>query len=97
MLFEWDENKEKANIIKHGIDFETASRVFDDELRYEEYDYLHSINEDRLITIGEVNGKLMLLFVSFTERGDAIRIISARKANKADRRKYYDHQKRNRF
>ena len=80
MLFEWDDNKEQINIKKHGMDFETASRVFDDENRIEIYDDLHSDYEDRYITIGMIDEITCIAMVVYTERGtDVIRIISARK------------------
>ena len=92
MLFEWDDNKEQINIKKHGMDFETASRVFDDEYRLEIYDDLHSDYEDRYITIGMIDEITCIAMVVYTERGtDVIRIISARKATPKERRKYYDH------
>lgn len=89
MLFEWDENKEKINIAKHGLDFSTAALVFSDQNRLEWFDEIHSDDEDRYITIGEINGIAIVLMVVYTERGDAIRIISARKATKQERRMYY--------
>lgn len=46
-LFEWDDAKNKINKIKHGINFKTAAKVFSDPYRIEEYDTLHSIDEDR--------------------------------------------------
>lgn len=92
MLFEWDENKEKINISKHGLDFSTAALVFRDQNRLEWFDELHSDYEDRYITIGEINGIAVVLMVVYTERGDAIRLISARKANKQERRMYYGAQ-----
>ena len=85
MLFEWDENKEKINISKHGLDFSTAALVFRDQNRLEWFDELHSDYEDRYITIGEINGIAVVLMVVYTERGDAIRLISARKATKQER------------
>lgn len=92
MLFEWDDNKEQINIKKHGMDFTTASRVFDDEYRLEIYDDLHSDYEDRYITIGMIDEITCIAMVVYTERGtDVIRIISARKATPKERRKYYDH------
>jgi len=92
MTFEWDDNKEQINIKKHGMDFETASRVFDDENRIEIYDDLHSDYEDRYITIGMIDEITCIAMVVYTERGtDVIRIISARKATPKERRKYYDH------
>lgn len=92
MLFEWDENKEKINISKHGLDFSTAALVFRDQNRLEWFDELHSDYEDRYITIGEINGIAVVLMVVYTERGDAIRLISARKVTKQERRMYYGAQ-----
>ncbi len=92
MTFEWDDNKEQINIKKHGMDFETASRVFDDENRIEIYDDLHSDYEDRYITIGMIDEITCIAMVVYTERGtDVIRIVSARKATPKERRKYYDY------
>ena len=56
MQFEWDDEKEKINIVKHGIDFTTAARVFKDQNRLEMYDEAHSDTEDRYITIGIIDG-----------------------------------------
>ncbi len=94
MIFEWDENKEKINIAKHGLDFSTAALVFCDQDRLEWFDELHSDNEERYITIGEINGIAIVLMVVYTERGEVTRLISARKATKQERRMYYD-SKRN--
>lgn len=89
MRFEWDDEKERKNIIKHGIDFETALLVFYDTNRIEKYDEAHSINEERYITIGEIAGAFMVVTVVYTERTDTIRIISARQATKKERVEYY--------
>ena len=86
MLFEWDEEKNAANIKKHGIDFEDAIRVFEDDDRIEIYNAAHSGEEDRYNTIGMVND---VLFVVYTERREAIRIISARPATRGERSIYY--------
>ena len=86
-LFEWDEEKNEINRQKHGIRFELALRVFYDENRVEEYDEIHSEDEDRYISIGYVNGVLVVIH---TDRGEAIRIISARPADKKERLKYYE-------
>jgi len=91
MVFEWDSEKEKINLRKHGIDFSTASRVFDDENRLEMYDKAHSENEERYITIGTINDITYIVFVVYTERDDSIRLISARKATAKERRLYYDY------
>lgn len=95
MQFEWDEEKEKKNIEKHGIDFETAARVFGDENRLEFYDEVHSENEDRYITIGMIDEVAYIVMVVYTEREEAIRLISARKATKQEGRMYYDYSQRN--
>lgn len=85
--FEWDEDKAEANIIKHGISFETAAKVFLDENRIEIYDTAHSnADEDRFITIGMADE---ILFVVYMERQPNIRLISARLANPRERRLYY--------
>ena len=87
LQFEWDEEKEKNNIVKHGIDFKTASHVFLDPNRLEFYDEKHSTaEEDRYITIGFVKE---ILTVVYTERAAALRIISARAATKKERMFYY--------
>lgn len=93
MLFEWDDEKEKKNIIKHGIDFSTAARVFEDVNRLEFFDDAHSEDEDRYITIGQINGVAVIIMLVYTERKQAIRIISARKATRQEEAKYYDYQK----
>ena len=91
MQFEWDDEKEKINIVKHGIDFTTAARVFKDRNRLELYDEAHSDTEDRYITIGIIDGIAYLVMVVYTEREESIRLISARKATKQERRMYYDY------
>ena len=87
LQFEWDEEKNALNREKYGVSFETAAYVFQDEFYIEMYDFEHSIDEDRYIAIGMVCD---LLFVVFTERGEAIRLISARLATERERRLYYD-------
>ncbi len=89
MEFEWDEVKNSINKEKHdGIGFELAIRVFLDEKRIERYDFNHSTpDEDRWNAIGMV-GKV--LFVVYTERGERIRIISARRATREEEKEYYD-------
>jgi uncharacterized DUF497 family protein len=95
MEFEWDEEKEQINIAKHGIDFTTAARVFNDDNRLEIYDDYHSYDEDRYITIGIIDEVAYIVMVVYTEREDVIRLISARKATKQERRRYYDRSQRN--
>ncbi len=87
IIFEWDADKNRANVIKHGIDFIDASHVFEDEHRIEIYDEVHSGNEDRYLAIGRVKG---ILTVVYTERKEIVRIITARKATRYERGLYYD-------
>lgn len=88
ILFEWDEKKNQENIRKHGIDFHDIEGIFDDELRIELYDASHSTKEEvRYIVIGFVQ---QVLYVVYTERGEAIRLISARIATESERKLYYD-------
>lgn len=89
MLFEWNEQKNERNLKIHGIDFKTAARVFADSNRIEKYDERHSDEEDRYITIGEINGTAYIVMVVYTEREEVIRIISARKATSRERSAYY--------
>ena len=86
VLVEWDDHKNQINIKKHGISFETAALVFADEERIEYYDKLHSVDEDRYVVLGCVQG---ILYVVYTMRGEAARLISARMANSIERRIYY--------
>ena len=90
MKFEWDDHKEQINIQKHGIDFSTAALVFNDIYRIETYDSLHSDIEDRYITIGQIGGVEIVIMVVYTERKQAIRLISARKATAQERKMYHD-------
>ncbi len=87
MNFEWDDEKNKINFAKHGIDFETAMLVFNDLQRIEIYDMEHSKEEDRYNTLGMVKD---VIFVVYTERKENIRLISARIATKTERSIYYD-------
>ncbi|HEA68661.1 MAG TPA: BrnT family toxin [Desulfobacterales bacterium] len=88
LSFEWGIQKAKSNEQKHGITFDEASTVFSDPLSLAIQDPLHSENEERFIIIG-VSHKNRILIVAHTERGDNIRIISARKATKNER-SYYE-------
>jgi len=88
--FEWDEAKAAANIRKHKISFQEARRVFDDLFVLIEQDLNEDFGEDRYIATGIVEG--LLLTVIYTERGVRIRIISARKADNNEQRKYYRSQ-----
>ena len=85
--FEWDEVKNESNKKKHKISFETAAHVFDDPDYIEMYDFEHSGDEERFVAIGRVGD---ILFVVFVERGEKIRIISARLATEVEKELYYD-------
>ena len=88
MIFEWDEEKNRINRQKHGISFELASKVFDDENRLEDYDEIHSIYEDRYVVIGNV-GSIVYVVCTDRPQTNSVRIISARLATKNERRRYY--------
>ena len=85
--FEWDPEKAKVNLKKHGVDFEEASTIFDDPQYISFLDEEHSVDEERHITIG-LSIKSRLLMAAHTEREDRIRIISARKAAKNEEKFY---------
>ena len=87
LIFEWDEDKAKVNARKHGVRFEEACLVFADPLAAIFSDERHSDEEFREIIVGHSTAD-RLLIVSFTERYEAIRIISAREANPCERRDY---------
>jgi uncharacterized protein len=87
MQFEWDKDKEKQNIKKHGISFDEAVTVFYDPLSATFDDPDHSIDEHRLITVG-CSSRGHLFVVSHTERGTVIRIISARPATSEERKRH---------
>ena len=86
MVFEWDDEKNQINWRKHNVDFNDAAQVFGDENRIEWFDAAHSDTEERYITLGMVDE---ILFVVYTEREDRTRLISERRADKSERRKYY--------
>ena len=89
--FEWDPEKAAVNLAKHGIAFEDAARVFDDPLQRSRQDRAEG-GELRWQTLGMVAGLLVLLLVAHTWREEddeeIIRIISARRANRRERRDY---------
>jgi uncharacterized protein len=83
----WDDEKAKSNQDKHGVSFGEARTVFDDPLYVDFYDPDHSYDEHRHIIIGQSKqGRLLL--VSYTERGDVIRLISSREVTPAERKDY---------
>jgi hypothetical protein len=87
MRFEWDSAKAAKNLRKHRVSFEDASSVFYDPLAVTGTDPDHSEVEERLITFG-MSSAGQLLVVSHTERGETIRVVSARKATLHERQIY---------
>ena len=87
MSFDWDDEKAKSNLAKHGVSFDEATSVFDDPLFLTFADPEHSLGEQRFIIIGE-SAKGRLLVVSYTERTKTIRLISARLATNKERKAY---------
>jgi uncharacterized DUF497 family protein len=85
--FEWDDAKAQVNLAKHGVSFGEATEVFYDPNGLEDYDAEHSETENRFFIIGLSSRRL--LYVIYAERlSDAIRIISARKADQVERQTY---------
>jgi uncharacterized DUF497 family protein len=87
MRFQWDPAKAAKNLSKHKVSFPEAATVFGDELSVTIYDPDHSAEEERYITIGSSQAG-RLLMVAHTERGQDIRIISARKLTRTEREAY---------
>lgn len=87
MEFEWDETKAAINLKKHGVNFQEATTVFENPLAIIFDDEEHSIDENREIIIGHSRNNRLLL-VSYPERPNAIRIISARLATRREREDY---------
>jgi uncharacterized DUF497 family protein len=87
LQFEWDGQKASRNIKKHGVRFEAAKTVFYHPLAYIFDDERHSVSERREIIIGHDRDNRLLL-VCFTQRGNVIRIISARQTTQKERRDY---------
>jgi hypothetical protein len=88
--FEWDPTKAANNLVKHGVSFQTAARVFTDPCALVELDRIEN-GEERWQTIGVVEGVLMLMVAHIVREQDdieIIRILSARRANRRERRRY---------
>ena len=86
--FEWDENKSKLNLQKHGVSFEEAETVFYDENALLEYDELHSDYEERFRLLGCSLAGNILLVVHCIRNENVIRIISSRKATSTEEESY---------
>lgn len=91
LRFEWDARKAQANLLKHGVSFEEAVTVFADPFARIFDDPDHSIDEAREIIIG-LSQMHRLLIVCFTNRGETVRLFSARKTTKVERQDYEEGQ-----
>ncbi|MCP3997894.1 MAG: BrnT family toxin [bacterium] len=87
MRFDWNPDKERLNLAKHGVSFSEASTVFKDPLSSTISDPDHSVGEHRLLILG-LSHRWRLLVVAHTDEGETIRIISARPAEPVERRQY---------
>jgi len=85
--FRWDQVKAAANRAKHGVAFEDAATAFADPLSMTIHDPLHSQDETRLVLIGRAHSGRLLVVVH-VDRGNAIRLISARPATRKERKTY---------
>lgn len=91
LLFEWDPKKNDINKKKHGLSFETAKEVFYDEFAIVFDDPDHSIEEDRFLIIGSIRAEqISIVSHCYRDNENRIRIISARRATKAEQRAYLD-------
>jgi len=86
MRFEWDNDKNKSKINKHGIDFQTAIRIFEKKT-LDKVDDRFDYSEKRIVSLGIIDNVAVIVVVH-TDRDGIIRIISARKANKKERNYY---------
>jgi hypothetical protein len=101
MRYEWDEPKNRENRRKHGVDFEQASQVFEDERCLIDFDRVDEAGEQRYHALGEVSadpGSVLLILVAHVYREEdhdgeeIVRIISARRAGKNDVRRYQEQE-----
>ena len=88
MTYECDEVKAQLNIAKHGVSFDEAKSVFNDECALVMFDEEHSSDEERFLLLGQSIKERILLVVHCYKQGDIIRIISARKATKKEKKQY---------
>ena len=91
--FEWDPKKAAKNLRKHGVSFDEAATVFGDPLGTTVSDPDHLSAEDRYINVG-MSRRRRVVMVAYTERGERIRIISARELTRAERETYEEETKK---
>jgi uncharacterized DUF497 family protein len=89
--FEWDQEKNRTNLAKHGVSFEEVRAIFDGPV-FTAPDDRRDYGEERFISYGQL-GTLVVAVVVHTSRGGPIRLISARKASRKERQAYYEHFK----
>ena len=87
LSFEWDPRKAASNLAKHAVSFEEAATVFGDPLGRISSDPRHSTDEERFVILGGSRLRRVLI-VMFVDRGEAVRIVSARRATPRERRNY---------
>lgn len=87
LSFEWDDEKAASNLKKHGVPFDEAVAIFLDPSRLDRYDGREAYGEDRFLTVGLTDTDVLV--IAYTARGDAIRIISARKATSHEQCDYW--------
>jgi len=91
LLFEWDPKKARVNIKTHGVSFDEASTAFRDPFSQTINDPLHFEDQERFVLIGRsIQGRLLVIV--HTDRGERIRIISARLATKKERFRYEENK-----
>ncbi|MGO8703877.1 MAG: BrnT family toxin [Candidatus Brocadiia bacterium] len=89
MRFSWDEEKARENLRKHGVSFEEASSVFADENARVKHDPEHSTEEDRFLLLGfSARGRVLVVCHAYQRKDEVIRIITARRATRNERRQY---------
>jgi uncharacterized DUF497 family protein len=89
LRFDWDPRKARANQLKHGVSFDEAKTAFLDEYARIIRDPEHSEDEERFVLLGmSVGLRLLVVCHCYREPGNLIRIISARRADKSERREY---------
>lgn len=87
--FSWDPQKARTNLLKHGVEFADAIAVFQDELAFTKPDVITAVDEQRYVTTGR-DALRRIVVVAFTWREDTIRVFSARRASRIDRRRYFE-------
>jgi uncharacterized DUF497 family protein len=89
MSFEWDEHKNRANLLKHGISFQEAELIFEGPI-FSRPDNRFDYGEVRILSIGLIR-EIVAVAVVHTDRDGTVRLISARLANRQERKAYHDH------